>query len=89
MNVGIIVACVFTFPIFFESVKTCIQSAKTSLRILLVSSPGKESTERISDFPKDSFLQTHESTNASMENVNQDVQLRGVTPSGQWTGVAK
>lgn len=80
MNVGIIVACVSTFPICFANLKTYIQSATTSLRSLLMSSQGKESSQRTHQFPKDSLLQTHESTNTSMDNANSDVQLHDVTP---------
>lgn len=65
MNVGIIVACVSTFPICFTNLKMYILSATTSLRSLLASSSAeKDSEPRTADFPKDSFLQTHESTNS-------------------------
>lgn len=84
MNVGIIVACVFTFPIFFDTVHMYMRSATASLRTRWVSSSVKESTPRITDLPKDSFLQTHESTNSSMDHENQSVELHDVTPPKQW-----
>lgn len=87
MNVGIIVACVFTFPIFFENVKVYIHSATTSIRTLLVSSSGKKNDQWTSDLPKDSFLQTHESTQISIVDVDQHVEFHDFTRPRQWAGV--
>lgn len=91
MNVGIIVACVSTFPICFANVKMYIHSATTSLRTLLVSSSGKETIPRTSQIAKDSFLQTHESLNNlnGVDPAPQYVELNDVAPHGQWTGQAK
>lgn len=79
MNVGIIVACVFTFPTFFEKAKVYVLSAATSIHNLLAPPPRKDRTQKTIDLPKDSFLQTHESTDSGAEHVNQCVMLHDVT----------
>ena len=89
MNVGICVACVSTFPIFFARLKAYIQSATTSLSTLLASSSGKGSTQRTFVFSRKSQLQTHNNGQTLLDPDNRFIELPEVAPSSDWASARK